>query len=152
MKKINKIAVIFVVLVAVMISGCGADEKNAPLVSKYGDHIDTIGFSLYVPTYIFDMQDPDKRIKAADKWLKNFNRKEISLEGKRPCKILGYSEVEKGNYKVELSGDCPPKDRLNESGFKAKLKTSYGTFCYDTSDKKSYDSNDRRYKAVSCKK
>ena len=152
MKKINKIAVILVALVAVVISGCGADEKNAPTVNMDSIDENEIRLHLTVPTYIIDIQGYDKKVKATKKWAKNFKLKEISLEGKRPCKILGYSDNNDYRYDVKLSGGCPPKDRLNTKSFKAKLKTSYGTFCYDTSDKKSYDSDGRLYKSVSCNK
>lgn len=161
MKKINKIAVILVALVAVVISGCGADEKNAPLVEVRDVSDSRILIDATTPFGSWQNADENKKIA---KWIQNLGKIEeikiVYLEGKRSC----------ADFEVQLSGPytlndsslfhftitppevCPPKDRLNKEGYKFGIKTNYGTFCYDTSDKKSYDSDRRLYKSVSCNK
>ena len=158
MKKLNKIALSVVAMVAVVISGCGADEKNAPVVNiKVYDY--EIYVSIETPFGRWQNVDGNKKMK---KWLQNLGKeiKIVYLEGKRSCadfktKLSGPSTPDDPyflHFTITPPEVCPPKDRLNKAGYKFGIKTGHGTFCYDTSDKKSYDSNNGRYKSVSCNK
>ena len=121
MKRLHKIALSVVAVVAVVISGCGADEKNMP------DVIEVIPSSTF--------SDGDKVL------IRFFNKRNekndiqsvVYLEGRRPCKILKQgSDDTNYDYKVELSGSCPPKDRLNTQSYKFKVQTKGGRyFCYE---------------------
>lgn len=120
MKRLNKIALSVVALVAAVISGCGADEKNVPVIR-----------------YINHQSDGNIAISY------NVNKDEIQnivyLEGRRPCKIdiyymssYGYND---GLIRLKAAiNDCPPKDRLNDQSYKLKVKTKSGRhFCYEGS-------------------
>ena len=130
MKRLNKIALSVVAVVAVVISGCGADEKNAPTVTWiYGDDNWGLKIKYRIPDF--------KTQEQTDKWLKNITMKGIvGLEGKRSCKGLKWETINWG-YIITPNEDCPPKDRLDLSSYKFGIKTNYGTFYYDGSDKTS---------------
>ena len=121
MKRLHKIALSVVAMVAAMISGCGADEKNMPEVIEV------------IPSSTFS--DGDKVLISFDDKHNEKNKIQsvVYLEGRRPCKILKQgSDDTNYDYKVELSGSCPPKDRLNTQSYKFKVQTKGGRyFCYE---------------------
>ena len=139
MKRINKIAVIFVALVAVVISGCEgkADMDKAPClgVSGYGDSKD-----LKIVANDYDGNIKFKDINDRENFYKQFNNlvvKSITMTGRRECKLGKIIEVNNNFRRESLKTkilnieDCPPKDILTFS-YIVKLKTNYGTFTYDT--------------------
>ena len=144
MKRLHKIAVIFVALVAVVISGCKgkADMDKAPClgVSGYGDSKDLkIVVNDYTSNIKFKtIEDQENFIKRKDKDFSNLVVKSITMTGRRECKIgkvveWNYNDGRRESLRAKIVNveDCPPKDRLSGSWI-VKLKTNYGTFTYDT--------------------
>lgn len=147
MKKINKIAVILVAIMTAMISGCKAgkaDINKSPIMTityddylqiMQNDHIGNIKFK--------DEYSQEEFYKQRYMNFKNLVVKNITMTGKRECKLGKVTEHSYHNYsdmreklKIKILNfeDCPPKDRLTFS-YIVKLKTNYGTFTYDFGDK-----------------
>ena len=118
MKRLNKIALSVVALVAAVISGCGADEKNVPVIRYIKHEFDKIFIE-------YDVNKDE---------IQNI----VYLEGRRPCKIDiddRGSWTSNGFIRLKaVINDCPPKDRLNTQSYKLKVKTKSGRhFCYEGS-------------------
>ena len=140
MKRLNKITLILVAVMGIMISGCGSDIKKAPLVqiSPYRDYIQ---IGLNEPCFNTDFYKTNKAIEkcfAEWDWDKMKKTKLVKLKGRRDCSNLSIKyEAVDNRFKVEPKKDCPPKNRLNDKSYEITIKTNYGTFRYDTSNKKS---------------
>lgn len=136
MKRLNKITLILVAVMGIMISGCGSDMKKAPFVSIIVDENEISLYYHYEPTNFKTWEEYDKEV---DEWYVNTKKnppKLISLKGRRDCSKL---PVKWNNTyyitTIKSIKDCPPKDRLNNKSYEFTIKTNYGTFKYDTSDK-----------------
>lgn len=127
MKRLNKITLILVAVMGMAINGCGGDIKKAPYVEYVDISGDNIGVRFASPCYNEKFYKTDEAISKCtdDIWEKMKNNvKMIEIKGRRYC----------GDAPVKVK-DCPPKDRNSFLSYTFKLKTKFGTFKYDTSDK-----------------
>lgn len=133
MKRLNKITLILVAVMGMAISGCGGNDiKKAPYVSIHAKYAgDNIRVSIY-PCKNEKIYKTDEAFrKCIDKWGKiKDNGSVINLKGRRDC----------GKLPVKAK-DCPPKDRMDDESYSFTLKTKFGTFKYDTSDKSTKTKN-----------
>ncbi len=128
MKRLNKITLILVAVMGIVISGCGSDMKKAPFVISVNTFRDNISVDLNSPCKNEKIYKTDESFrKCIDNiWGKiKGNWSVINLKGRRDC----------GKLPVKVK-DCPPKDRMDrEESYSFTIKTKFGTFKYDTSDK-----------------
>lgn len=130
MKRLNKITLILVAVMGIVISGCGGDIKKAPFVERINAYNHTRDEKLKIifasPCRYENFKTEKEFNKCVENvWVKmNNDLKVINLKGRRDCG--------KSPRKVK---DCPPKNRLDNESYSFTLKTKFGTFKYDTSDK-----------------
>lgn len=140
MKRLNKITLILVAVMGIVISGCGGDIKKAPFVQIIA-RSNYIAINLIEPCDNTDFYKTNKAIEkcfAEWDWDKMKKTKLVKLKGRRDCSNLSIKYYADDNYfKIEPSKDCPPKNRLNDKSYELTIKTNYGTFRYDTNNKKS---------------
>lgn len=150
MKRLHKTALILVAIMTAMISGCGADMDRAPTVfiNGYGE--------LTIVANDYDGNIKFKDINDRENFYKQFNNlvvKSITMTGRRECKLGKTIEVNNNFRRESLKTkilnieDCPPKDILTFS-YIIKLKTNYGTFTYDFSDKSTFIGVNSGYKPI----
>lgn len=138
MKRLNKITLILVAVMGMAINGCGGDIKKAPLVQIIPYNRDYIQIDLNEPCYNTDFYKTNKAIEKCFAEWEIKKAKLVKLKGRRDCSNLSIKyEADDNRFKIEPKKDCPPKNRLNDQSYEITIKTNYGTFRYDTSNKKS---------------